>query len=396
MASDMPMPANVLVQGGVLPLLSTHIRALDRVVGGIFISESQGGVYLFGGDPGSGKSTLSLQLVGAWEHSDHVYITAEEPRESVAARAMRFEVPHVNIIHATPLGRIQEILAATSRRSLAIIDSLQKISVPNSSMGSPNSCKTIVAELRRIAEDSGITMVIICHVTKDDEFAGPKTVEHDVDAAFMLQNVSGTTARLLRCESKNRFAPSGTSAWLKMTGKGLVDATPDIMLPPAGLAGRVLSLDERGMPVEVQVVPVAATAPSLSVGVDPDRVRMVKSILGVPGKFMVRADGAMLERDTSADLAIAVAMLSAVTGKPLASRSIAWGQLTLDGRILTGPAHDIRAQSAHDLDLTPVLSPDHFKTLEDAIAVAALGVELQALRSAQASEDEEEQEDDDS
>lgn len=380
MAADLPMPASALVSSSAPPLLATSSKAWNRVMGGIFVGGKKGALYLFAGAPGSGKSTLSLQIAGTWEHGQAAYVSAEESAEAVAFRAVKFGVPDVEVVSAKPLGRILEVIRGYPPGSLLVVDSLQKIDVTGYTMSSPQAATHAVAALREVAEQSGVTILLVCHVTKEEDLAGPRTVEHDVDAVAFIYHV-GATGRLLRCPNKNRFGPSGTSAWMSMTAEGLRDSTPEVLLPPEGLAGRVLSLSPEGLPVEVQAVMIDPRAASLAVGVETERVAMIKAALGIPGKWLVRADGDSLAHDPLADLAIAVAMLSAVGRKPLAARTVAWGQLTLDGRIIGGPGHEDRAQSARDLELRPILSPDHFKTVGDAMIAADLGKEFEDMES---------------
>jgi len=358
-AADLPMPASALAGLGAVKLSRTGILAWDKAMGGIF----PGGIYLLGSDPGTGKSSLCMQLLGGWEFSETLYVSTEEQRESVAARAMRFGCPDVPILAEPDLGKILEIVSTRPDGTFIVIDSLQKIRVPGASMGGVTALKTSVAELKKAGERSRATLLFISHVTKDDDFAGPKTVEHDVDACAMMFLYG--QARVLRCDTKNRFAQTGRAGWMRMTAEGLRDASPELVLPPENLAGRVLTMTGSGLPAEVQALKSERSG-GLTIGVPDERVRMVCSLLGADKNgLMVRADGDELERDPSADLPIALAILSCVHDLPLRQRTVAWGQLTLDGRLLPGFAHDQRRDAAHDLELEPVLSPDAHKTLAD-------------------------------
>lgn len=366
-AADLPMPASALAGLGAVKLLRTGIVAWDKAMGGIF----PGGIYLIGAEPGCGKSSLCLQILGGWEHSDTLYISTEEQRESVAARAMRFGCPDVPILAEPELGKILEIVATRPDGTFVVIDSLQKIRVHGASMGGVTALKTSVAELKKAGERSRATLLFISHVTKDDDFAGPKTVEHDVDACAMMFLYG--QARVLRCDTKNRFAQTGRAGWMRMTEEGLRDASPDLVLPPENLCGRVLTITGSGLPAEVQCVKRMS---GLTIGVPDDRVHMICSLINVPKKMiMVRADGDELDRDPSADLAIALAILSCIHELPLKQRTVAWGQLTLDGRLLPGFAHDQRRDAANDLELEPILSPDVHKTLSDVMR----SLDLEAL-----------------
>ena len=368
-ASDLAMPARALAGLGPLKLLPTGLNAWNKVMGGIF----PGGVYLLGAEPGTGKSSCCLQLLGSWQHGPTLYLSTEETRESVALRALRFGYPDVPILSESSLDKILDVVSQLGPDTLVAVDSLQKIDVHGASMGGTTALKAAVEGLKRARERSNSTLLIISHVTKDEDFAGPKTVEHDVDACAMMFHYG--RARVLRCEKKNRFAAAGRAGWMQMTAEGLVDASPDLILPPATLPGRVLTITPQGLPAEVQAQ-YKGQIGGLSIGVSDERAAMVCSVLGAPKSGLyLRADGTDLEHDPSCDLPIALAILSALHSTPLDQRTVAWGQLTLDGRLLPGAHHDARREAAEDLELTPILSPDIHKTLEDVMdALDLIGV----------------------
>ncbi len=360
-ASDLPMPASALSGLGSVKLSQTGIVAWDKAMGGIF----PGGVYLLGAEPGTGKSTLFLQLLGSWPHGSTLYVSTEEQRESVAARALRFGFPDVPILAEAELGRILEVVSNQLPGTLVAIDSLQKIRVSGASMGGVTALKTSVEELKKARERSQSTLLLVSHITKNDDFAGPKTVEHDVDACAMMMLFG--QARVLRCDTKNRFAKTGRAGWMRMTAEGLRDASPELVLPPEHLPGRVLCISGSGMPAEVQAA-LSERSGGLTIGVPDERVRMVCALVGATkDELMVRADGDELDRDPSADLAIALAIMSCLHNRPLPQKTVAWGQLTLDGRVLPGHSHDARREAAGDLELKPILSPDTHKTVEDVL-----------------------------
>jgi DNA repair protein RadA/Sms len=367
---DLPMPASALEGLGPVQLEPTGVISWDKVVGGIFL----GGIYLTGGEPGSGKSTIYLMIQGAWNKTERLYISSEETREAVAARSIRFGVPDVPIIAQPELGAICELVSMTAPGTLIAVDSLQKIRVHGAQMGGVTALRTSVEELKKARERSHSTLLLVSHVTKDDDFAGPKTIEHDVDVTVMMTKIG--QARILRCDNKNRFAPTGRTAWMRMTAKGLEDASPELILPPEHLPGRVLTITESGLPAEVQ----AARRPGgLTIGIAQERARLACMLLGTTTEeFTIRADGDELEHDPLCDLAILLAIASERVSKPLPQKCCAWGQLTLDGRIIPGTGHDERAQAARDLELVPTFSPDSVKTIEDALEAVGL---LDALGS---------------
>jgi len=376
-AMDLPMPASALEGLGPIQLEPTGFAPWDKCMGGIFV----GGVYLIGAGPGTGKSTLCLQILGLWKVTDRLYISAEEPREAVAARSMRFGCPDVPIISTPELGTICELISMALPGTLVVVDSLQKINVPGERMGGVSALKTAVDEIKKARGRSGATVLVISHVTKDDDFAGPKTVEHDVDACAMMAQIG--QARVLRCDTKNRFAPAGKTSWMRMTGEGLVDSSPDLILPPEKLPGRILTITSEGLPAEVQAMRSTRSG-GLTIGLPDERARLACTLVYQDkNDFMIRADGEALERDPSADLAMILAVASEILQKPLAQRCCAWGQVTLDGRILPASNHDERAQVARDLELVPTFSADSVKTVEEALDAVGLLEGIEQLREEQ-------------
>jgi DNA repair protein RadA/Sms len=360
-AMDLPMPARALQGLGPIQLQPTGFVPWDKTMGGIFV----GGVYLLGASPGAGKSSSCLQILGSWQETDRLYISAEEQREAVAARSIRFGCPDVPIIAMATLAGICELISLALPGTLVVVDSLQKIDVPGERMGGVSALKQSVEEIKKARARSGATIILISHVTKDDDYAGPKTVEHDVDACAMMTQIG--QARVLRCDTKNRFAPTGKTSWMRMTSAGLVDSSPDLILPPETLPGRVLTITSEGMPSEVQAM-ASSRSGGLVIGLPEERARLACTLISQDkGDFMIRADGDALERDASSDLAVILAVASEVLGKPLPQRCCAWGQVTLDGRILPGSNHDDRAQVARDLELLPTFSAESVKTVEDAL-----------------------------
>ena len=327
------------------------------------------------------NSTACLQILGTWEVTDRLYISAEEQREAVAARSIRFGMPDVPIIATAELSAICELISMALPGTLVVVDSLQKIRVSGERMGGVSALKISVEEIKKARERSGATVILISHVTKDDDYAGPKTVEHDVDACAMMAQIG--QARVLRCETKNRFAPAGKTSWMRMTGEGLVDSSPDLILPPENLAGRVLTITSEGMPAEVQAM-ASARSGGLVIGLPEERARLACTLLFQDkGDFMIRADGDALDRDPSSDLAVLLAVASEVLRAPLPQRCCAWGQVTLDGRILPGSNHDDRAQVARDLELLPTFSSETHKTVEEVLDKLDLLDGIERLRDEQ-------------
>jgi DNA repair protein RadA/Sms len=375
-AGNLPMPARAIARTSQDKLVPTGIAAVDRVLGGLF----PGGVYLLGGNPGCGKSTLALQIAERWRPK-HLYISAEESREQISARCERIDTLDVEIFSEGSLDAIVAMIES-SPRHLIVVDSLQKLTVQDCAMGGITALKTAVNRLTTVAQLVKSPLILICHVTGEGDFAGPQTVQHDVDCCAMMNPFMGAT--LLRCPEKNRYWPTGKTGWLQMTAKGLVDAGPELILPPEDLAGSCLCIGEHGLPVEVQVaVNPTELMGTISVGMPEDRAQMIAALLHTPrSSWMVRADGDELARDSGSDLALALAFASAKTGIPLAQRTCAWGELTLDGRVLAPPMSEARREAAEDLGLRPIFAPPSAGTLEHVLRILGLEHALDPGRGA--------------
>jgi len=336
---DVPVRASDGAKGEGAELRQTSLAAVNRALGGL----ARAGVYLLGGEPGSGKSTLSIQLTADVEPS--IYISAEETVEAVCARGVRVGAPDVRVVATTDLDRAYSLLASV-KGGLCVIDSLQKFT-----RGHVTESKDGIARLCDAAKESDVTLLVVSHVNKAEDIAGPKQIEHAVDVVALLAPFGGQS-RVLKAK-KNRFGPSEIAGWLRMGGEGLYDAGPELRLPAENIPGRVLCVDRDGMPREVQAR--SRKKADMVIGLDPRRVKMVAALLDVHEEnWILRADSDALERDTGADLAIAVAIASARSGVVVAERTCFWGELSLDGRVLGTEEDSLRADSARDMGLEVV------------------------------------------
>lgn len=381
---NVPLPAHAVAALAPTPLLPTGIAAVDRVFGGLFV----GGIYLLAGEAGAGKSTLSLQIAQRWRTSTRrraLYLGAEETQSAMADRAMRVGAPDIVPVAERSLARAAAAVAQTPG-GFVVIDSVQKLVVDGAATGGVTAIRQAVDALRDAAEASKATLWCIGHVTKDEEIAGPQTLKHDVDAVGMLTVRAG--AHTLRCPDKNRFHPTGRVGWLKMTPRGFEDTAPVLSQAPADLAGRCLCVSDGGLPVEVQAAESARGG--LAVGCPGDRAQLLAAQLRLRwGDYLLRADGDALEGDPGADLAIVLALASARLGVPLPPRVAAWGELTLDGRILPPPLGAVRHETAADLGLDPICAPPRCERLDDVLRELGLTKLREIDDTAAAAEDDE-------
>lgn len=383
----------------------TGIKECDRVLGGGLVP---GSITLLSGEPGIGKSTLSLQvaLSVASSGASVVVVTGEEAPGQVAARAARLGdiPPSLAVIDDTSVDVIEATLR-TARPQLAVVDSIQTLVVPDVD-GAPGSVVQVRAAAHRLTElakSTNISVVIIGHVTKDGTLAGPRLLEHVVDTVVSFTGDRHHDLRFLRT-SKHRFGPTSDVGLFEMTGSGLQgveDPSARFLADRCvGAPGSIVvpALDER-RPVlaELQALtsPNGDRPPHLSgQGVGQGRLKLVAAVLeqraGVKlwgNDIFASAAGGADVKDPGADLGLALAIRSAVTGQAYAPDLVACGEIGLAGEVRSVAQLDRRLQEAHRLGfrraIVPASAPDgptglqlvRVSTLAEAVnAVASVSV----------------------
>lgn len=353
---------------------ATGIRELDRVLGGGLVP---GAVVLVGGEPGVGKSTLLLQAADTIAASTGpvVIATAEESTHQVQMRARRVGVKASEVSVAS-IHDVDEIIAiATERQPAAVIvDSIQTVSTTeiSGSAGGVAQVRDSAARLIAFAKTSGIPMVLVGHVTKDGSIAGPRTLEHMVDVVLYMEGEADAGLRFLR-SIKNRYGSVNEVGVFEMTPEGVVEV-PD----PSGLLvahrdesqpGSVLfpTIEgKRPMVVEIQALCVASQAPQPRrsvTGLPTSRVHQVLGVLDRHGGVEVRnlevyvaVMGGIKVIEPAADLAVALAIASAISEVPLAGTA-AWGELGLTGDIRPASRPAIRTGEIERISAGPIISP---------------------------------------
>ena len=351
----------------------TGIDELDRVLGGGIVA---GGVVLIGGDPGIGKSTLLLQALDALSRQLRtLYVTGEESGAQVALRSRRLGLgeSQVRVIAEIQLEKITATIAA-EQPAVCVIDSIQTVYSDQltSAPGSVAQVRECAAQLTRTAKSSGVSIVLVGHVTKDGTLAGPRVLEHIVDTVLYFEGDTHSSFRLVRA-IKNRFGAVNEIGVFAMTERGLkgVSNPSAIFLsthgdPVPGSCVLVTIEGTRPMLVEVQAL-VDSGGPSprrLSVGLDRDRLAMMLAVLHrhagincLDQDVFVNAVGGVRISEPAADLAVMLAIQSSLRGRPLPRGFFAFGEVGLAGEVRPAPRGQERLKEAAKLGFSIALVP---------------------------------------
>lgn len=343
--------------------LSTGIGELDRVLGGGLV---EGSVVLVGGDPGIGKSTLLLQAISAMAaHAPGLYVTGEESLSQVAGRAQRLGLP-IEGVQALAETAVERILAqaAQAKPRLMVADSIQTLwsETLTAAPGSVSQVRESAARLVRFAKETGTAVFLVGHVTKDGGIAGPRVLEHMVDAVLYFEGESGSRFRVLRA-FKNRFGAVNELGVFAMGDKGLREvANPSAIFlsgsgtPQPGSAVMVTREGTRPLLVEVQALVDQSPLSNprrVALGLEQNRLAMLLAVLhrhGGVGVFdqdvFVNVVGGIRVQETAADLPVLLAILSSLRDRPLAEKTIAFGEVGLSGELRPVPNGEDRLKEA--------------------------------------------------
>jgi DNA repair protein RadA/Sms len=329
----------------------TMVGEFDRVLGGGLVP---GAAILLSGEPGVGKSTLLLEVASrlAKQGKKVLYVSAEESASQVKLRAQRTNAMSPNLYLAaetdlaTVLGQVEAI-----RPELFIVDSVQTVASSDIDgvAGMPAQVREVAANLIRTAKQNEIPLLLVGHVTKDGSIAGPRTLEHLVDVVCHFEGDRQTSLRFIRT-LKNRFGPTDEVGCFELTGEGILEVPDPSALfvsgsqnPVSGTCITVTVEGKRALIAEIQALVVHSTAPQprrVTNGVDSSRVAMILAVLerragiSVSDKDVyVSTVGGMKITEPAADLAIAIAIASAVKDKPVANQIAAFGEISLAGEI---------------------------------------------------------------
>lgn len=354
--------------------LPTGLPGLDRVLGGGLVP---GAVVLLGGEPGIGKSTLLLQVGRgvAASAGEVLYATGEESAGQVRLRGERLAIrePRLCVMAETDVARI---VAEAQRRApaLVIVDSIQAVREPSlsSSAGTVSQVRESASVLQRYAKARGAPVILIGHVTKDGSLAGPKSLEHLVDAVIAIEGERSSSRRILR-GTKNRFGSVDELALYEMTGEGLAEvpnASAALLAERrAGLPGSAVTAAREGtrsLLVEIQALvgPGAAGSPRrVAIGLDGARLALLLAVLegaGLPlssREVFASCTGGLELTEPAADLAIVAALVSSARVKPLPEGAVVFGEVGLLGEIRRVPAAASRVKEAAALGFSRIYLP---------------------------------------
>ena len=379
------------------PRIKTGVAEFDRVCGGGVVPSS---AILLGGDPGVGKSTLLLEVTAkaARGGARVAYISGEEAIEQIRARAKRMGVADAPVALASATS-LRDILTTLKRDKfdIVIIDSIQTLwsDVHEAGPGSITQVRACAAELVRMAKDGGPAIVLVGHVTKDGQIAGPRVVEHMVDAVLSFEGERGYPFRILRA-GKNRFGATDEIGVFEMGDTGLREVTnPSALFLGEGKEGApgaaVFAGIEGSRPVLVEiqalVAPSAYGTPRRAVvGWDSGRLAMLLAVLearcGIPFTGLdvyLNVAGGMRIAEPAADLAVAAALLSAREDVSIPPDMVFFGEISLSGALRPVSQTENRLKEAQKLGFSQAVVPSRsrlgdaegmqIKTMTDLISV---------------------------
>jgi DNA repair protein RadA/Sms len=352
---------------------ATGIGELDRVLGGGIVP---GSVTLLGGEPGIGKSTLLLQLLAGWA-GRALYVTAEESAQQVRLRAERLAAvrPDLWLLAETSLG---QILAAVEevQPTIVVVDSIQSVhdAVLGSPPGSVVQVRGCAHQLVTLAKQRELPVVLVGHVTKEGSLAGPRVLEHVVDTVLAFEGERHHALRLLRA-SKHRFGATNELGLFEMAGHGLVGVPDPSQLflgdRRTGVPGSAVAPTmegQRPLLVEVQSLTTAAPpgvpARRTTQGIDGNRLALLLAVLqqraGVPTQVhdvYASAVGGVRLVEPGLDLALCLAVVSAITDRPLPADLVAFGEVGLGGEVRQVAHAPRRLSEAARLGFKRVIAP---------------------------------------
>jgi DNA repair protein RadA/Sms len=396
----------VPLKGDEAPLkrIDSGLAELDRVTGGGLVP---GSAVLIGGDPGIGKSTLLLQALAALARAGHatVYISGEEAIAQIRLRAERLGLTDAPVLLAaeTNLSDVLATLGEGRPPEVTVIDSIQTLwsQTVESAPGTVSQLRAGTEALIRFAKQKASAVLLVGHVTKDGQIAGPRVIEHMVDTVLYFEGDRGHQFRILRAV-KNRFGPTDEIGVFEMSDRGLREVqNPSRLFISAREAeapgSAILAGMEGTRPVLTEVQALVSPSPlgtprRAVVGFDSNRLAMILAVLEARAGLRIGAHdvylnvaGGLKVREPAADLAAAAALVSSLHGAPLPAQAVLFGEIALSGAVRPVGQSEQRLKEAAKLGLTAAViagnggepaAPRHLKlkrveTVSDLVAWVA-------------------------
>jgi DNA repair protein RadA/Sms len=357
-------------------IFPTQLSEVDRVLGGGVV---QGSAILIGGEPGIGKSTLTLQMAHIFASTSKtvLYVSGEESLDQLSLRSQRLST-HNDTVFVMHEQNLNAIIAAikTIKPSLVIIDSIQVIQTPSISSvaGSVTQVRECAQELISLIKSMDTTLVVVGHITKDGSLAGPKVLEHIVDVILAMEGQKDKSYRLLRC-LKNRYGSTQELGLLDMTQEGLKsiqDATalfidegalnrPGSVITPVCEGSRVLLVEIQALVVESGY----GIAKRTFLGVDPNRANVMIAAMDkllnlklMSKDIFISIIGGLKLSEPSIDLAMVTAILSSLTDTPVGAKVAVFGEVGLTGEIRATPNAEKRISELDKIGFKTVFYPE--------------------------------------
>lgn len=353
----------------------TYIEDIDRVLGGGLVESS---VVLISGDPGAGKSTLSLELGSALIASGVspvLYASGEETAKQIQSRAKRLGVEKTSDLLVLATCEYEDVENAIRQHNpgAVIIDSMQVMRVAeiDAPASSPSQVREVVARLVRVAKQETRTVIIIAHINKDGVIAGPKVVEHLVDVVLFIEHQKSCEVRVIR-QDKNRFGDATEIALMEMCDEGLVPVSTEALIAdrPIDAPGAIIVPVLEGSRPRLVLLQALVTisggvqARRMGTGIDGQRLQQVAAVLAQhthlelgARDILVAVAGGALAEEPAADLGMAIAICSQMLDRVVPPDVVALGEIGLSGEIRPVARTNVRLQEASRLGFAVAMMP---------------------------------------
>ena len=370
----------------------TGISELDRVLGGGIV---KGSLILLGGDPGIGKSTILLQICRQLTKELKIlYVSGEESKRQLKLRAARLNAENENLLILTETdAQVVAEVIREDKPDMVMIDSIQTMSISelSSSPGSITQVRECTNYLMRVAKSLDIPMFIVGHVNKEGSIAGPKVLEHIVDAVLYFEGDKQMSYRILRAV-KNRFGSTNEIGVFQMSENGLEEVqNPSMMLlsgRPKNVSGTCVACTMEGTrPILAEVQGLVSASPfgnprRMSTGFDYSRMSLIVAVLEKrAGYYFSNTDvyinviGGLRLDEPATDLAVAMALISSLKDTPVAENAIAFGEIGLAGEIRSVSHAQERVNEAYRLGFNRIVVPyNNLKNIKTPADVQVIGV----------------------